>query len=233
MSGGATSDPCVEDLRRWFERLGSGCGFAQHLARKVLIYYLVVPEPLTAAWVLAINAGLDEAASEKKTAIIVFPRVHTSNEIAESVRELTSDARWRARWVASESRDARRAGLLAVTWRTPSGDGRETSVMGLAPLRHMPLPRRAPYAAMVLWPAGRENPRASIPTSAGDPVGLVDAAHGLDDAQYEHHWSATISDVKKMLVQEQGNQKLLREIAFRLPLNVMERFFPTGLRHVR
>jgi hypothetical protein len=98
--------------------------------------------------------------------------------------------------------------------------------MGLAPLRHMPLPRRAPYVAMVLWPGGRENPRASIPTSPRDPVGLVDAAHGLDDAQYDHHWSATIGDVKKMLIHEQGNQKLLREVAFRLPLNVMERFFP-------
>jgi hypothetical protein len=76
-----------------------------------------------------------------------------------------------------------------VTWRTPSRNGRETSVMGLAPLRHMPLPRRAPRAAMVLWPSGRENPRASIPTSPRDPVGLVDAAHGLEDSLYDHHWS--------------------------------------------
>jgi hypothetical protein len=98
--------------------------------------------------------------------------------------------------------------------------------MGLAPLRHMPLPRRAPYAAMVLWPSGRENPRASIPTSPRDPVGLVDAAHGLEDSLYDHHWSSTISDVKKMLTHERGDRKLLQSVAFRLPLNVLQQFFP-------
>jgi hypothetical protein len=217
---------CVEDVRRWLERIGSGCNFAQHLARKALIHYLVAaPEP-TRDWVRAINAGLDQAAAERKTAIVIFPDLHTSNEIAATVRALLSGGRWSARWIASEVGCGRRYGMLRVAWRTSVANGRETSVMGLAPLRHMPLPRRAPYVALVLWPGGRENRRAAIPASPLDPVGLVDAAHALDDPAYDHDWTNTLRDVKEMLGYDRNTRRLLRDVAFRLPVSVIERHFP-------
>jgi hypothetical protein len=76
--------------------MGTGCGFAQQLSRKALVHYLVVPEPLAPDWVREINAGLDEAAAELKTTIIVFPSLHTPDEIGETVHVLTSDSRWTA-----------------------------------------------------------------------------------------------------------------------------------------
>jgi hypothetical protein len=227
---GAASNPCVEDLRRWIERMGTGCGFAQALARRALVHYLVVPEGLTPESVRAINAGLDAAAAEKKTAAIVFPELHTSNDIADAVRALRSDPRWSAQWVASETRGPRRFGLLRLAWRTLAANGRETSAMGLAPLRHMPLTRRAPYVAIVLWPGGRENRRAPLPTSPREPVGLINAAHGMDDETYEKHRSGTRIEVKSMLKHDREDtlsmRELLRDVAFRLPLGAIVRCVP-------
>lgn len=231
MSGGELRNhPCVEDLRRWIDHVGTGCRFATHLVAKVLFHYELVPGPLTPDWVAEINAHIDAAAAEGKTVAIIFPAIHTPGEIAEALVVLRSGERWSIRWHASQTMGGRRFGLVRVGWMTP--DRLETSVMGLSPLRCMPLTRRGPYSTIILWPGGRANPRAPKPAHDREPVGLIDAAHKLSDEEYTDRKRTTRADVEAMLTHEDEDRKLLRDVAFRLPLSVVERHLSVGQREV-
>lgn len=225
----AENHPCVDAFRTWLERLGTGCRFASHLASNALIHYELVTDPLTAEWVKVLDAHFDQAASEKKVVVTILPSLAWPSEIAEALVVLASMGRWSCTRVPSKRDEAAGNGLVRLHWRNAAGS--DASAMGLAPLRCMPITRRAPFVAVVLWPGGRDNPWPIPPNGKGaprptdDPIGVVDIAHGLAENHYGERWTTTRADVKKMVDYESEDLKLLRDIAFRLPLDVVVRHF--------
>ena len=67
----------------------------------------------------------------------------------------------------------------------------------------------------------------SAPKSAArrGPVGIVDIAHGLAEPEYGKRWTDTHADVKAMTEYERENLPLLRDVAFRLPIDVLTNRF--------
>jgi hypothetical protein len=107
--------------------------------------------------------------------------------------------------------------IAGVHWRTKAGA--MSSVIGFAPLRSMPITRRAPYVAMTVWPGARSNQFARAPVS--DTLGIVDSAHGLTKDEYDARWKKTRGLVKEMFLHEREDATFLRDVAFRLPLAVV------------
>ena len=81
-------------------------------------------------------------------------------------------------------------------WWTTSG-GQMSSVMGLAPLGEMPVTRRAPHVALVLWPGAHLNDHPK-PKRSETEVGLTSCRlpkHLLEADAYMTAWDRTRSDV--------------------------------------
>ena len=213
-------DACVDNFRGWLERIGTGCTFASSLASRALVHYDIITGASPSADLIeALDATLDEAAAATHVAVTLLPDVHTTSELAAVLRALQTAPRWRVTWLASERWGSRRFAAISIYWKTKAG--RLSSVVGFGPLRCIPATRRAPYVAMAVWPAERTVQHSKAP--AGETLGIVDAAHGLEDADYDVRWKKTRAEVKAMFVHEREDPKLLRDVAFRLPLGVVDR----------
>jgi hypothetical protein len=81
----------------------------------------------------------------------------------------------------------------------------------------MPVPRRAPYFAIALWPGGKRNPERGIkPTPRARPgeVSFLDAEHTLKHEVYERMWTETEKAVADLMIAPPDTPRLYRKVAF-------------------
>lgn len=205
---------CVDNFRGWLERVGTGCTFANLLAAKANVHYDIVAGAPSPNLIAALDAALDEAAASNHVGVTLLPEVHTAREIAGVLLALSTAPRWHVRRLERENHAGRQLGAVRVHWRTKAGA--MSSVIGFAPLRSMPITRRAPYVAMTVWPGARSNEFARAPAS--ETLGIVDSAHGVTKDEYDARWKKTRGLVKEMFLHEREDATFLRDVAFRLPL---------------
>lgn len=103
---------------------------------------------------------------------------------------------------------------IGLWWQTAHGPW--SSVMGFAPLGSMPVTRRAPYVAIVLWPGGHENIHRTDRPAA---VGIVQAPVVPDAQEYQRIWDRTKAKTSELLSEPPENAPLLRKVTFCLPRN--------------
>ena len=151
------ADETPEQLyfRDWLSAArNSGCGFAALVAGAAsshLFFDVLEFSPEVAANVASF---LDDAGELSRVAIIFAPMVRTEGEIMARVQAVSAHERWTVRLRDDLARSPDEVGVQ-MTWTTKAGDS--TDAMGFAPTGYMPLSRRAPFTALVVWTGGHEN----------------------------------------------------------------------------
>lgn len=160
--------PVAAHVNLWLERQLSGCDFASKLAHKHLILWGSVEDEIDVED--SINSAIRAAIEQGTLAGFVFPTRCTGNGIAEILAQLKANDSWR---VSSTVTGYERPGTtsFAVGYR-PAEDA-IASAVGFAPLDAMPITRRAPVTALVVW-AGP--PRAGyLGSKKPNRTGLADS----------------------------------------------------------
>lgn len=210
------SEGAGEHFRLWLRAGLTGCGFAQLLASKanrIAVELHVDAELPRTDWM---NSTFDANAEADRIVIAVFPRLANERALVEFLNALGRDDRW---YVKRRTKRSPNGGILVgLGWRTRSGDISET--MGFAPFASMPVPRRAPYVAIATWPGGRSNPfrgQDLTPPSRTGQVSFLDAPHGMEAADYEQRWHATVGRVTTLMSVPPDDASLYRRTAFVVP----------------
>ncbi len=184
----------VEKTLRTFIAGLSQCRFAPHyMGGKQAATTVVFAGQLDDGDVASLNDLIVAAAAEESVAILVFPEVRNADGVVRLLHALAADDRW-AITLPPRGKHPHDDTLVGVWWTTP--DGRITSVMGLAPIGEMPVTRRAPHVALVVWggPHLNEHRTASATevglTSMRPPDAFVDAA------RYSQEWDKTRENVR-------------------------------------
>jgi len=208
---------CQEHLSLWLQSTLTGCNFATSFSSTKplkLDYYTPISEAIDVG---AIGAFIDGTTAREVVAVVLFPSLRTPVDLVEALRALCKDARWRVReadWPKGRGRDDSLA--LSLTWRTPSGE--VSDAMGLAPLGTMPVTRRAPHFAIVVWGGPHLNPH--LPKT--DRVGVASAPTGLSKAAHKRLMKTTDERVRELLTEPAEDRVWLRQIAFILQREVHE-----------
>lgn len=82
--------------------------------------------------------------------------------------------------------------------------------MGFAPFGRMPIMRRAPYVALVLWPGGYENEQRRSPDGS---VGVIDARLPAE-VDPQELWKTTPTSVGELMADAPEDLERLRSVAF-------------------
>jgi hypothetical protein len=193
MGGRHTPDYLV----RQFLARNTGCGFASALAKSTDgIIWAVIDGAPTAAHVESTNGLFVGAAKESKVAAAVFPALRTTEDVARLIQVFSSDPSWQLK--RRDWKHHRRSDLLiSLRWITASKV--PSSVMGLAPIGSMPVHRRAPFVALIVWPGGRDNPNNTLTPAA--TLGFLDIKLSeslLKQPGYENLYTTTEEDVAQM-----------------------------------
>lgn len=224
MSGGHA---CIEHFRSWLQKGMTACGFANVIASKGRVNYDVRLEMLAKEDVAGIDSFIDSAAQESNFAVILFPRVRTTEEITHLLRTLASGERWKIKPVSWNKSPREGASLIGVMFKTTNLD--QSSVMGFAPLGCMPVTRRAPYVALAVWAGSRLNKHRESPKGS---IGFIDAPpvdrYGQELAKEAHDsvWETTRARVKSLLVDPPEERLKLKDVAFCLPEKDVAELFP-------
>jgi hypothetical protein len=213
-------------FRDWLNRRLTGCTFAGLLAgsRPVKIDFYASLGKLDHRMV---EAFIDGAASREITAVLLFPALRTARDVVGLLTELNRGDRWqlsRVRW----PRGYRKPDSIAVAldWTTKAGP--ICDAMGLAHVGTMPVTRRAPYVAIVVWGGPHLNPH--LP--AGERVGVASAPTGLDKAKHRKNMRLSTRRVKELLeVPPAEDHKWLRRVAFILPRAAAKRLLKQAVRN--
>jgi hypothetical protein len=203
---------CEDHFRDWLQSGLSGCHFAATLAAKrpVRIDFY---SPLGNIDHEQVAAFIDGTATRQLTAVLLFPALRTASDVIGLLAELRRGARWRiarARW----PKGFRKADSIAlsVEWETTAGV--VCDAMGLAPLGTMPVTRRAPYVAIVVW----GGPHLNEHLKAGPRVGVASAATGLTKSAHRKLMKVSDQRVRALLhVPPEEEPVWLRRVGFILP----------------
>ena len=199
-------------FQHWLRRQMSGCFFAGQLAGTTMAIETYLP-PLDPT---LLDSSFDKHGASERVVVGLLPSIRSDVELVEALNSLPS-GRWK---IVRRHPDHEQCVFVGVEWKTASGD--LCHAMGFAPFITMPVPRRAPYVALGLWPGGRLNPfrgQKPTPPSKDGVVDFLDAAHGLDDASYRKRWEQTTNAVNAIL----PNSKPYRDSAFVLPVSLADR----------
>jgi hypothetical protein len=128
-----------DHFRKWLARQQSGCVFAAQFGGKLKRMFCY--EPLTGLDTDELALVLDQCAAEERVALVLFPRIRDTDEIARLVGTLATHPRWRVAIDPAMARDDGEVGIQ-LTWSTI--ESRSTNAMGFAPLGYMPVTRRSP-----------------------------------------------------------------------------------------
>lgn len=197
------------------------CDFAPIFARPVdggapARMHFVVPEQgvFTAEQVRRMDLLIDLAASDGKFAAVLWPHIRTTRELVDALLVLLTSDRWRFQRVAWGDAHARPNDVLVgLKWRNAEGEW--SSVMGFAPHGSMPVPRRAPYHALVWWPGGRQNIHNRKPQPE---LGFIDADHRIEDeVTFKAIRERSTERTKNALAYAPEDFRRFREVAFCLP----------------
>lgn len=175
--------------------------------------FLVVKPETPAEQLADANALFDGAGRNGEFAGILWPQVRTPAELLAAVTLLLESDRWsceRLPWGDTHARP--QDVLLSLRWRTASDEF--SSVMGFIPHGSMPVPRRAPYAALVWWPGPRDKRFAR---RADSSVGFIDGEHRLPEPAYEAALKDSEARTLKALEYAPEDFRRFRKVAFCLP----------------
>lgn len=115
-----------------------------------------------------------------------MPDLRTPLDIVNVLSELAAHPRWEV-CVPSWKEHPRDDVLVGLHWRTRAG--LSSSALGLAPLLSMPVLRRAPLPAILVYAGPRANPHKH---SRKGEVGLIDMRPpALDGEGFETAWDST------------------------------------------
>ena len=200
----------TEHFKWWLQMQATGCIFAALLAKAGRIAY----EPHSdTPQVDDLNTNFDLYGQRGLTAIVLLPFVVTEPGIVGVLSGLRDGSqRWKVR---DRGRSADGNILVGLEWITANGN--ISDAMGFAPLPSMPVPRRAPYFAIAVWPGGQRNPERGIkPTPRARPgeVSFLDAEHTLKHDVYENMWTETEKAVAALMIAPPDNPRLYRKVAF-------------------
>ncbi len=200
----------IEHFKWWLKMQATGCLFAATLAKAGRLVY----EPHSdTPQVDELDTHFDLYGQRGLTAIVLLPFVITEPDFVEVLSGLRAGSqRWKLR---DRGRSATGNVLVGLEWTTANGD--ISDAMGFAPLPSMPVPRRAPYFAIALWPGGKRNPERGIkPTPRARPgeVSFLDAEHTLKHEVYERMWTETEKAVADLMIAPPDNPRLYRKVAF-------------------
>jgi hypothetical protein len=201
-----------DHFRDWLHRGLTGCHFAEMLSSKHPVrinFYAPLLEQLDHG---EIAAFIDSAASAKVTAVLLFPQLRTARDIVRLLRELEGK-RWklrRRRWPRGYAKPDSIA--VGLDWTTKGNE--ICDAMGLAHVGTMPVTRRAPYVAIVVWGGAHANPHVRT----GDSVGVASAPTGLEKKEHSKLMKQTTKRVGRLLaVPPAEHAEWLRKVAFILP----------------
>lgn len=205
-----------EHFRLWLRAGLSGCEFAKLLpgkANRVAIeLHLDAGLPRT-DWM---NNTFDAHGEADRVVIAVFPHIASETALVEFLNALSRDERWQ---VKRRTKTTTGGGIrIGLEWTTRTGEVSDT--MGFAPFASMPVTRRAPYVAIATWPGGHANEfRGQAPTPPGisGQVSFLDAAHGMDRAEYEKHYAETGARVRALMSVPPDDASMYRRTAFVIP----------------
>jgi hypothetical protein len=203
---------CEDHFRDWLRSGMTGCRFASTLAAKrpVLVDFYSPIGPLDHGQMAAF---VDGTADRQVTAVLLFPELRTARDIADLLVALRRRERWqvtRARWPRGYRK--RDSIAFSLEWRTRANG--VCDAMGLAPLGTMPITRRAPYVAIVVWGALHLNEHVR----KGPHVGVASAATRLEKEPHEKLMKASIRNVRALLdVPPAEDMDWLRRVGFVLP----------------
>ncbi len=199
-------EAATKHFKTWLKH-STGCSFASHLVVSGNVAYEAHAESPSAS---ELDRNLDQYAAQQKAAILLFPFITSEAGLVEELKRLLDSGRWRI-----TERTVADVVHIGIEWQT---HGRERSdAMGFAPLPSMPVPRRAPYFAIGMWPGTRCNPlRGKGRTPAGLPgrVSFLDAAHTLGDADSDRTWDSTVDAVAELMTLPPDEAKRYRRVAF-------------------
>jgi hypothetical protein len=203
---------CEGHFRDWLHSGLTGCRFASTFAteKPVRIDFYSPLGPIDHE---QIAAFIDGTASREITAVLLFPALRTARDTVNVLSVLTRGARWRltrARWPKGYRKPDSIA--LGLEWRTKTGE--VSDAMGLAYHGTMPVTRRAPYLAIVVWGGSHLNPYLK----AGARVGVASAPTGLDKSAHRKLMQVSDARVRALLaVPPAEDAAWLRRVAFILP----------------
>jgi hypothetical protein len=203
---------CQEHLALWLRSSLTGCHFATSFSSTKplkLDYYTPISEAIDLA---AIAGFIDGTATNEVVAVVLFPSVRTPADLAHTLLTLCGDPRWQ---LGEESwpkgRERADSVALSLTWKTVSGD--LSDAMGVAPLGTMPVTRRAPYVAIVVWGGSHLN----LHIRKTDRVGVASAPTGLDKAEHGRLMKITDERVRELLREPADDAEWLRHVGFIVP----------------
>jgi hypothetical protein len=212
-------------FRDWLHRGLTGCSFAGLLAAKrpVRIDFY---SPLGAIDHQQIAAFIDAAAERGITAVLLFPQLRTARDVARLLSELGAGKRWklsRVHWPRGYAKPDSIA--LGLDWRTKNGG--VCDAMGLAHVGTMPVTRRSPYVAIVVWGGAHLNPHIR----AGHTVGVASAPTDLEKKAHSKLMKKTNERVESLLaIPPAEDPEWLRKVAFILPRAAAKRLLKQAVR---
>ena len=158
------TDVVQAELVRWIRTL-MPCAFARWLADEAGRLPVTVLEGEDREDDLElVSVLLDE--TKAATHVFVFPWIRTSAELRSCFEDFQASSRWHWSVVAGAQLPL---GLTALSLLWETNSGYLSLAMGLAPLLSMPVTRRSPHVAVVVW-AGppRDRGQASMFVGLGE-----------------------------------------------------------------
>jgi hypothetical protein len=217
----ADSEIAIELMVRWLRADITGCEFARVFAKK--------PAPADVRAVVMRNALgqkpvvedleqiLSSAAAERAVALTIFPDLRYDEDVADLATSIASHPSWNVwepKWPEGANRDDV---LVALDWTTPSGH--VSNALGLGPLGAMPVTRRSPFVALVVWPGAHENPYREVTYKR---VGVADMKHSLTKAKHDAYWEKSQHN-KILHTSEESISAARHDVSFCLRSSVRSR----------
>lgn len=178
----------------------TGCQFVPRLLRDDRL----VMSSFESVDVSALENFLRATGSDESVAMALFPSINDDDAFLAWLTALASQDSWR---LGIRSREPFH---IHLEWRT--AEERWSSCMGFAPYFEMPIPRRLPCVALVLWPGHQTR-------SSGETVSFQDILTGLDSPTQKKLREVTTAKVGELFAID---PEVWREVSFGLPSRFRE-----------
>lgn len=207
----ADETPEQSYFREWLSAArNSGCGFAALVAGAASSHQFFDVLEFTPEVAANIARFLDNAGTRSRVAIIFAPTVRNDDQIMALIQTVSAHERWTVRLRDDLARNPDEVGVQ-MSWTTKAGDS--TDAMGFAPTGYMPLSRRAPFTALVVWTGGHENLHRKKPIHG--VVGVGDSPPVKPDA-YDSTMTMTLNRSEHIRSVDGATRDQLRQLAFRV-----------------
>jgi hypothetical protein len=217
----ADAEIAIELMVRWLRAGITGCEFARVFAKGPApgdVRLMVIRNALRQSSAAdRVEETLLKAAADHAAVLFVFPDLRYDEEVADLAAALSRHPSWNLWEPAWPEGSMRDDVLVALEWTTPSKH--VSNALGLGPMGAMPVTRRSPFVALVVWPGGHENPYRNVQYKR---VGVADMKHSLSRATHDAYWD--ISQKNKLAhTSEETVSAARHEVTFCLRAEVRSR----------